>query len=64
MPYYYAQMSHLEIDYPNIHAEFMKGGFSVHLGTMNTFGKIAVDQTIEETVNKDTHMLVEPKVSA
>ena len=27
--YYYAQMSRLEFDHPDVHAEFMKGGFSV-----------------------------------
>ena len=32
-----------------------KGGFSVQLGGINPFGKIPVDQTIEETINNDTH---------
>ena len=32
----------------------MQGGFSVQLGSRNHFGRILVDQTIEETVNKDT----------
>ena len=30
------------------------GGLSVQLGQSNPFGRISVDQTIEETVNKDT----------
>ena len=30
------------------------GGFSVQIGLDNPFGKIPVDQAIEETVNKDT----------
>ena len=30
------------------------GGFSVQSGRQNPFGKIPVDQTIDETVNKDT----------
>ncbi len=34
--------------------EFMKGGFSVQLGSTNPFGRIPFDQAIEETVNKDT----------
>ena len=29
-------------------------GFSVQLGGINPFGKIPVDHTIEETINKDT----------
>ena len=32
----------------------MNGGMSVQLGTTNTFGRIPIDQTIEETANKDT----------
>ncbi|KAJ8334734.1 hypothetical protein SKAU_G00403730 [Synaphobranchus kaupii] len=47
-------MSRLEVDHPAVHAHFVKGGFSVQLGGNNPFGKIPVDQTIEETVNKDT----------
>ena len=54
LPYYYAQMSRLPEEHPDVHAEFMRGGFSVQLGSTNTFGRIPVDQTIEETVNKDT----------
>ena len=37
-----------------VYAHFMQGGFSVQLGGLNPFGKISVDQTIEETINKDT----------
>jgi len=54
LPYYYAQMSRLPLDHPEVHAHFMEGGFSVQIGTTNPFGRIPVDQTIEETVNKDT----------
>ena len=32
----------------------MQGGFSVQLGSQNPFARITVDQTIEETVNRDT----------
>ena len=31
------------------------GGFSVQTSPDNAFGQIPVDQTIEETINKDTH---------
>ena len=39
---------------PDVYMEFMKGGFSVQLGSTNPFGRISFDQAIEETVNKDT----------
>lgn len=32
----------------------VNGGFSVQISNHNTFGRIPVDQTIEETVNRDT----------
>jgi len=54
LPYYYATMSRLPIDHPEVHQQFMQGGFSVQLGGQNPFGRIPVDQTIEETVNRDT----------
>ena len=53
LPYYYAMMSRLPIDYPDVHDHFMQGGFSVQIGKKNPYGRIPVDQTIEETVNKD-----------
>ena len=37
--------------------EFMRnGGFSVQLSNDNTFGRIPIDQTLEETVNKDMEL--------
>lgn len=47
-------MKSLEQQNPDIHSYLSNGGFSVQLGPQNPFGKIPVDQTIEETVNKDT----------
>ncbi|KAJ8414978.1 hypothetical protein AAFF_G00025010 [Aldrovandia affinis] len=47
-------MSRLPTDHPEVHQQFMQGGFSVQLGSQNPFGRIPVDQTIEETVNRDT----------
>ena len=32
----------------------LDGGFSVQMTDHNTFGRIPVDQTIEETINRDT----------
>jgi len=52
--YYYVQMSQLHIEHPEVYTYFMNGGFSIQIGSKNPFGRIPVDQTIEETVNKDT----------
>lgn len=54
LPYYFATMSRLPIYHPEVYQLFMQGGFSVQLGGENPFGRIPVDQTIEETVNRDT----------
>ncbi len=51
---YYAQMSLLPNKHPGVLQQMMQGGLSVQMGSHNTFGQISVDQTIEETVNKDT----------
>ena len=51
---YYDTMSRLPIDHPEVHQQFMQGGFSVQVGSQDPFGRIPVDQTIEETVNRDT----------
>ena len=32
----------------------MNGGFLCQIGSKNTFDRIPVDQTVEETINKDT----------
>ncbi len=32
----------------------MQSGFSVQCGSLNAFGRIPVDQTMEDTVNPDT----------
>ncbi|PIK43758.1 hypothetical protein BSL78_19393 [Apostichopus japonicus] len=44
----------MPVDNPEVYDYFMKGGFSVQIGSTNPFGRIPVDQTTEETVNKDT----------
>ena len=51
---YLSEMSHLGEEHPDVLAYLRSGGFSVQIGTMNTFGRIPVDQTCEETVNRDT----------
>ena len=52
LPCYCAHMSQLPTPHPDVHAEFMQRGFSVQLSSNNPFGRIPVDHTIEETVNK------------
>lgn len=47
-------MTKLFTDHLDVHVQLENGGFSVQLGRDNPFGRIPVDQTIEETVNKDT----------
>ena len=54
MSVYYGDMMSLPQEHPDVF-EFMKfGGFSVQMGSSNPFGRIPVDQTVEETVNRDT----------
>ena len=47
-------MSRLQETSPVLHDHFLNGGFSVQLRNEHPFARIAVDQTTEETVNKDT----------
>ena len=47
-------MSHLDEDHPAVIEYFRNGGFSVQTGGDNPFGRIPIDQTVEETVNVDT----------
>ena len=54
LPYYYSEMTNLPEQYPAVYQHLLQGGFAVQLGKANPFGKIPVDQTIEESVNKDT----------
>ena len=54
MSAYYAEMSNLSTEYPDVQEYFNNGGFSVKIGAINSSGRTPVDQTIEETINKDT----------
>ena len=54
LPVYCLQMSKLDEISPELHRHFMNGGFSVQMGEANKFGRVAVDQTLEETINRDT----------
>ncbi|XP_068719543.1 uncharacterized protein [Montipora capricornis] len=54
MSIYYSDMTSLPKEHPQVHAFMEAGGFSVQMSPDNAFGRIPVDQTIEETINKDT----------
>ena len=54
LPAYFAQMTNLQTDHPQVYEHFANGGFSVQLAADNPFARILVDQTTEVTVNKDT----------
>ena len=54
LPVYYNQMLNLPMEHPEVYEHLKNGGMSVQLGAANTFGRIPVDQAIEETANKDT----------
>ena len=54
LPVYYAQMTNLPAERPDVHQNFMEGQFSVQLFDESPFARIPVDQTREVTVDKDT----------
>ena len=54
LPWYLHNMKDLEVSYPDVWKYLEQGGFSVQIGPENTFGKIPMDQAIQETANKDT----------
>ena len=49
-------MSRLPIDLPEVQQQFVQGSFSVQLCSQVLFGCIPVDQTIDETVNRDNQI--------
>ena len=54
LPVYLADMQNLARDHPRVYEHFKNGGFAVQTEDNIPFGRIPVDQAIEETVNKDT----------
>lgn len=54
LPAYYAEMSNLPSDHPEVYEAFYEGHCSVQLSGSNPFGRVPVDQATEMTVNKDT----------
>ena len=53
---HYAEMANLEQKHSENHAYFRGGQFSVQIGAHNLFERILVDQTVEETINKNTQI--------
>lgn len=53
-PVYLLEMVNLENTHPNIHNHMMNGGFVVQRQTKYGFSQVPVDQTIEQTMNRDT----------
>ena len=45
-------MKLLESTHPQIYGQLVKGHFEAQISTVNPFGKIPKDQTIEDTINK------------
>ena len=54
MSSYYQDMMTLKDEHPEAYHFVECGGFSVQMIAVNPFGRIPVDQAVEETVNKDT----------
>ena len=54
LPWYLLQMINLSTTHPDVHEYLADGNFSTQIGNDNSFGCISMDQTIEETINKDT----------
>ena len=57
-------MSHLGEENPDVLAYLRSGGFSVQVGSMNTFGRIAVNQTCQETELETLKHMVAQRGSA
>ena len=53
-------MTSLTKEHPQVHAFLEAGGFLVQMSSDNAFGRIPVDQTTEETINKDERIQSEP----
>ena len=53
---YLSEMSHLPEEHPDAFKYVSSGGRSVQLGNSNPVGRVPVDQTCEETINKDTQI--------
>ena len=55
---YLTYMINLPTEHPSIDAYLNQGGFAVQVSSLscNPFGAVPVDQTVEETMNRDTQI--------
>lgn len=53
MSIYYSDMTSLPKEHPQVHVFLEAGGFLDQMSSDNAFGRIPVNQTTEETINKD-----------
>ena len=54
LPVYWSEMKRLPQTHPPIHAAFQEGQFTVNRQDNHGFAEVAEDQTIEQTINRDT----------
>ena len=54
LPWYLHDMHRFSSSHPDIEEYLHNGGFSTQLTGENAFGRVPMDQTIEEIVNKDS----------
>lgn len=54
LPVYWCDMMTLEEKHPAAHETFQAGDFVAQRSTDSSFSQVAVDQTIEQTINRDT----------
>ena len=54
MPQYWAEMKNLPTSHLEAHQKFLQGKFSVQRSSVLGFSQTAVDQTVEQMVNKST----------
>ena len=53
LPWYLKSTISLSTSYPQVNKCIEKGGLSVQLGSVNKFGRILMNQAIEETANRE-----------
>ena len=58
MPIYWCEMTVLERTHPEAYQRLMSGDFAVQRSPANAFAQVAIDQTIEQTINRDCKVKV------
>ena len=54
MTMYWCEMSALRQTHPEAYRQLMNGNFAVQRSSSNSFSQVAVDQAIEQTINRDS----------